>query len=354
MSADARISRRRVAPKLFCFFALGASEGEALPCLAASAGGRPPHSTRHRGERASRSTGRDAADPESPRRMASLLRSWARRAARLARDMQDVSPISASNETVASFQSERCVSERWRAWSDAPHGGTSTSSVAFVETGAPHAGGDARDASRETDRNERRNGALFLRGALSTKTTAPLRDARADSDECIATNVTPPDPSELDPESLLTEEETSRSGYESRLAAIAARAARARRRADRAEWRGREGSLRVAREQPRGFEVRGGGVRFARGGGVTATEASRVAPRGALAAGEDAVRYLGGGASRGRGGRVGVGIRGGEGMDERGGTTSRGCVLSKVTKLYARHATRSPSRTSRALLTAKI
>lgn len=152
--------------------------------------------------------------------MASLLRSWARRAARLARDMQDVSPISASNETVASFQSERCVSERWRAWSDAPHGGTSTSSVAFVETGAPHAGGDARDASRETDRNERRNGALFLRGALSTKTTAPLRDARADSDECIATNVTPPDPSELDPESLLTERETARSGYESRLAAV--------------------------------------------------------------------------------------------------------------------------------------
>ena len=152
--------------------------------------------------------------------MASLLRSWARRAARLARDMQDVSPISASNETVASFQSERCVSERWRAWSDAPHGGTSTSSVAFVETGAPHAGGDARDASRETDRNERRNGALFLRGVLSTKTTAPLRDARADSDECIATNVTPPDPSELDPESLLTERETARSGYESRLAAV--------------------------------------------------------------------------------------------------------------------------------------
>lgn len=152
--------------------------------------------------------------------MASLLRSWARRAARLARDMQDVSPISASNETVASFQSERCVSERWRAWSDAPHGGTSTSSVAFVETGEPHAGGDARDASRETDRDERRNGALFLRGELSTKTTAPLRDARADSDECIATNVTPPDPSELDPESLLTERETARSGYESRLAAV--------------------------------------------------------------------------------------------------------------------------------------
>jgi hypothetical protein len=49
--------------------------------------------------------------------------------------MQDVSPVSASNEIVASFQSERCVSERWRAWSDAPHGGTSTSSVTFVETG---------------------------------------------------------------------------------------------------------------------------------------------------------------------------------------------------------------------------
>ena len=61
---------------------------------------------------------------------------------------------------------------------------------------------------------------MFLRGELSTKTTAPLRDARADSDECIATNVTPPDPSELDPESLLTERETARSGYESRLAAV--------------------------------------------------------------------------------------------------------------------------------------
>jgi hypothetical protein len=64
--------------------------------------------------------------------------------------MQDVSPVSASNEIVASFQSERCVSERWRAWSDAPHGGTSTSSVTFVETGETSESKGAAGVAPET------------------------------------------------------------------------------------------------------------------------------------------------------------------------------------------------------------
>lgn len=165
--------------------------------------------------------------------MASLLRSWARRAARLARDMQDVSPVSASNEIVASFQSERCVSERWRAWSDAPHGGTSTSSVTFVETGETSEPKCAAGVASETSDVGRRPGALFLRGVLSTKTNAPLAfDARDDASASATDAGRSASPKRLtgddakldpeDPESLLTEEETSRSGYESRLAAIAA------------------------------------------------------------------------------------------------------------------------------------
>lgn len=166
--------------------------------------------------------------------MASLLRSWARRAARLARDMQDVSPVSASNEIVASFQSERCVSERWRAWSDAPHGGTSTSSVTFVETGETSEPKGAAGVAPETSDGGRRTGALFLRGVLSTKTKAPLAFDSRDADGTSATDphrsaspkrLTGADANEdpEDPESLLTEEETSRSGYESRLAAIGAK-----------------------------------------------------------------------------------------------------------------------------------
>ena len=160
--------------------------------------------------------------------MASLLRSWARRAARLARDMQDVSPISASNETVASFRSERCVSERWRAWSDAAHGGTSTASVTFVETSeraGPVAGASSAPRGGSLlDGNEAsaRIGALFLRGELSVKTTAPLRGSSADvlATEERAGLGKSPSPSELDPEALLTEREIARSGYESRLAAV--------------------------------------------------------------------------------------------------------------------------------------
>ena len=160
--------------------------------------------------------------------MASLLRSWARRAARLARDMQDVSPIIASNETVASFRSERCVSERWRAWSDAAHGGTSTASVTFVETSeraGPVAGASSAPRGGSLlDGNEAsaRIGALFLRGELSVKTTAPLRGSSADvlATEERAGLGKSPSPSELDPEALLTEREIARSGYESRLAAV--------------------------------------------------------------------------------------------------------------------------------------
>lgn len=158
--------------------------------------------------------------------MASLLRSWARRAARLARDMQDVSPVSASNEIVASFQSERCVSERWRAWSDAPHGGTSTSSVTFVETGETSEPKREAGVASETSDGGRRTGALFLRGVLSTKTKASLAfDSNSVRRSASPKRLTGFDANEdpEDPESLLTEEETSRSGYESRLAAIAAR-----------------------------------------------------------------------------------------------------------------------------------
>ena len=147
--------------------------------------------------------------------MASLLRSWARRAARLARDMQDVSPISATNEIVASFESERCVSAGWRAWSDAPHGGTSTANVRFETI--------------ETDDGENRAGILVLEGVLSTKTVAPLREsAEASSGSSTGDDKKSSSGRETshiseDPESTLTADETNRSGYEMRLAAVATR-----------------------------------------------------------------------------------------------------------------------------------
>lgn len=64
--------------------------------------------------------------------MAALLRSWARRALRLARDMQDVSPVSAANEVVTSFARAEDVDRGWHAWSDEPHGGTSRATLSWV------------------------------------------------------------------------------------------------------------------------------------------------------------------------------------------------------------------------------
>lgn len=64
--------------------------------------------------------------------MAALLRSWARRALRLARDMQDVSPVSAANEVVTSFARAEDVDRGWHAWSDQPHGGTSRATLSWV------------------------------------------------------------------------------------------------------------------------------------------------------------------------------------------------------------------------------
>ena len=64
--------------------------------------------------------------------MAALLRSWARRALRLARDMQDVSPVSAANEAVTSFARAEDVDRGWHAWSDEPHGGTSRATLSWV------------------------------------------------------------------------------------------------------------------------------------------------------------------------------------------------------------------------------
>ena len=156
--------------------------------------------------------------------MASLLRSWARRAVRVAKDMTDVSPISATNAIVAEFQGESCVTTKWRSWSDAPHGGLSTCAVSFRRitseerrTGWFSRGGmDGESVDGiDGDENEQKqtSGVMVLSGVLSTKTVAPLRGETKTLTESANQLAD-------DPESLLTESETKRSGYEMRLAAV--------------------------------------------------------------------------------------------------------------------------------------
>ena len=97
--------------------------------------------------------------------MASLVRSWARRAARFARDVADVSPVSTTNEIVTSFPTAADVARGWRAWSDEPHGGTSTATLTWTPITDPAAA--ASDGDDDV-------GAMVLEGVLSTKTVAPL------------------------------------------------------------------------------------------------------------------------------------------------------------------------------------
>ena len=97
--------------------------------------------------------------------MASLVRSWARRAARAARDVADVSPVSTTNEIVTSFPTAADVARGWRAWSDEPHGGTSTATLTWTPITDPAAA--ASDGDDDV-------GAMVLEGVLSTKTVAPL------------------------------------------------------------------------------------------------------------------------------------------------------------------------------------
>jgi len=156
--------------------------------------------------------------------MASLLRSWARRAVRVARDMVDVSPISATNAVVAEFRTEQCVAKKWRSWSDAPHGGLSTCEVRYrnitrqEQSGWFRTQGGSRNETQSDGFDDRNDwakqsptGVMVLRGALSLETSAPLRDELPGLETGSI---------ESDPESLLSDEETKRSGYEMRLAAV--------------------------------------------------------------------------------------------------------------------------------------
>ena len=56
-----------------------------------------------------------------------LAGSLARRALRWLKDVQDVAP--ASREVFVSFREAGDVESKWRAWSDASHGGMSAASV---------------------------------------------------------------------------------------------------------------------------------------------------------------------------------------------------------------------------------
>ena len=87
-----------------------------------------------------------------------LVGSLARRALRWLKDVQDVAP--ASQEVFMSFRDERDVESRWRAWSDAEHGGMSSASVSWIPRPEGAEDGD--------------EGAMVLAGTLSTDTVRPL------------------------------------------------------------------------------------------------------------------------------------------------------------------------------------
>ena len=71
---------------------------------------------------------------------------------------QDLLPPAA--ESLMRFDAARVVSAGWSAWSDAPHGGTSTATLSW--RGRPEGATDG-DA-----------GAMVLEGVLRTETVAPL------------------------------------------------------------------------------------------------------------------------------------------------------------------------------------
>ena len=87
-----------------------------------------------------------------------LVGSLARRALRWLKDVQDVAP--ASQEVFMSFRDAGDVESRWRAWSDAEHGGMSSASVSWIPRPEGAEDGD--------------EGAMVLAGTLSTDTVRPL------------------------------------------------------------------------------------------------------------------------------------------------------------------------------------
>ena len=72
---------------------------------------------------------------------------------------QDLLPPAA--ESLMRFDAARVVSAGWRAWSDAPHGGTSTATLTWTPITDPAAA--ASDGDDDV-------GAMVLEGVLSTKT----------------------------------------------------------------------------------------------------------------------------------------------------------------------------------------
>ena len=86
-----------------------------------------------------------------------LAGSLARRALRWLKDVQDVAP--ASREVFVSFREAGDVESRWRAWSDASHGGMSAASVSWRPRPEGAEDGDV--------------GAMVLEGTLSTDIARP-------------------------------------------------------------------------------------------------------------------------------------------------------------------------------------
>ena len=87
-----------------------------------------------------------------------LAGSLARRALRWLKDVQDVAP--ASREVFVSFREAGDVESKWRAWSDASHGGMSAASVSWRPRPEGAEDGDV--------------GAMVLEGTLSTDIARPL------------------------------------------------------------------------------------------------------------------------------------------------------------------------------------
>lgn len=86
-----------------------------------------------------------------------LAGSLARRALRWLKDVQDVAP--ASREVFVSFREAGDVESKWRAWSDASHGGMSAASVSWRPRPEGAEDGDV--------------GAMVLEGTLSTDIARP-------------------------------------------------------------------------------------------------------------------------------------------------------------------------------------
>ena len=92
-----------------------------------------------------------------------------RGARRASRDVADVSPVSTTNEIVTSFPTAADVARGWRAWSDEPHGGTSTATLTWTPITDPAAA--ASDGDDDV-------GAMVLEGVLSARRRSRRSSAR--------------------------------------------------------------------------------------------------------------------------------------------------------------------------------